>query len=326
MAIETGVYLPSGIFKPVPPHIEKPIPFQDYSFTYQLNYFKELQKLHKDNELWQNETTITTTTHGLPFCIMPISDIHLGNKGTDYEAFGRYMKYVKDYPVHIVIIGDIVDNFSPTAIPSGMLSDIATPSEQNMLARAFFKEYHEKILCSVSGNHDAGTEKSSGLDIFQYLTEDLGIPLLRGGSTLHLKVDEQKYDLMLFHNILNFHSSFNATHAGKRALEFKDNADVIISGHRHRGGMEKTSHRAGNKPFIVACGTFKEDDDFQKNQGRIVPMQIFFPTLFFFANRHNVEAIEDINTAKEIIEGVQLAYSQRAVASLGTLHGKGSPN
>ena len=313
---ERGVYLPNGQLKLVPPLIEKPEPLEDFSFNSQLTYFKELADIREKHNLWQNETDIKIETGGLPLFIFPIADAHLGHQGVEYDTVGEYIKFLRDYPVYTILLGDVLDNFSPALIPEGMLSDIVTPDEQAGLARAFFKEFEDKILAVVGGNHDAGTRRKSGFDIHRYLAEDLNIPLLYGGGVVNLTVDDEPYKIRAYHAINRFNSSFNATHAGKRALELDGDADIIMSGHTHRGAVEKTTHRNHSKPVIVSCGTFKTEDDFQKNIGRIIPTDIFYPILALFPNRHNVEAVENLDTAKEMIEMTNLYYKQVAVSLL----------
>jgi hypothetical protein len=109
----------------------------------------------------------------------------------------------------------------------------------------------------------------------------------------------------------------NATHSGKKAIEMYKEADVVVSGHHHRGAVEKTTHRNNAKPMIVSCGTFKTEDAFLKDSGRITPFDIFYPTLMFFPQRHNVEVVEDIDTAKEMIDAIYQFHKHQAVSMLG---------
>lgn len=316
-----GLYHADGSFHKVTPKtfippVESPKSFGDY-----LDVFQQLREVRNTNEIWKDEVDIRVQTNGLPFFLIPFSDLHLGSKDTDYTSFKKYLDYVKNYPVSTVLIGDLVDNFSPTWIPPGMMDDIAPPQIQHGSLRAFFKEYHEKILANYSGNHDSATWRSSGAEIFNWINEDQGVPLLHGGGTINLTVDDEKYKIIGFHRILLFHSNFNPTHAGKRALELYKDADAIISGHHHRGGVEKLTHRDGKTPVIVSCGTFKTEDSFQKDAGRIVPFDIFYPTLAFFPQRHNVEVIEDVDTAKEMIDSIYQFHKHQAVSMLG-MNGK----
>lgn len=313
----SGIYYPDNTFHKVAPLIEKPPATIPKTFDEYIDYFQKLREIRKTEDIWKTEVDITAKTNGLPFFLIPLADLHLGSSDVDYPKVKEYLKFIKDYPVQTVLIGDLVDNFSPTLLPVGMLDDVAPPTDQLGSVRAFFKEYHQKIIGNYCGNHDSGTRRSSGTDIFRWLNEDLNVPLLHGGGVINLKVDDEQYKIIGFHRIVLFHSNFNPNHAGKRALEFYKDADCVISGHHHRGGVEKLSHRDGKKPVIVSCGTFKTEDTFQRDSGRIVPFDVFYPILCFFPQRHNIEAIENLDVAKEFIDAVYLYYKQIGQASLG---------
>jgi predicted phosphodiesterase len=314
---EKGFYLPDGTFRKVNPLVEKPPIERPKDTSQYLDYFRALQELRRTEDLWKDEVNIKVQTGGLPFFLMPLSDLHLGSSQVEYDKVEQYLRYLKDYPVYTILIGDLADNFSPTAIPSGMNEALAPPTDQFGFIRAFFKDFSQKIISNVSGNHDSRTSNKSGVDIFRWLAEDLQIPLLHAGGTINLTVDDQTYKILCFHQISRFNSSFNPTHSGKRALEFYKDADVVISGHTHRGGIEKLTHRDNRKPMVLSCGTFKTEDSFQKESGRIVPFDIFYPTLIFFANRKNVEMVEDLDSAKEMIDAVYQFYKNVGIASLG---------
>lgn len=315
---EQGIYLPNGTFRKVNPLVEKPPIERPKDTSQYLDYFRALQELRRTEDLWKDEVDIRVQTGGLPFFLMPLSDMHLGSSEVIYDKVEQYLRYLKDYPVYTILIGDLADNFSPTLYPEGMLDDLSSPTEQFGFVRAFFRDYQDKVLACVSGNHDSGTRRTAGVDVFRWLAEDLQIPLLHSGGIVNLTVDDQTYKILCFHRISRFNSSFNPTHSGKRALEFYKDADVVISGHTHRGGVEKLTHRDNRKPMVLSCGTFKTEDSFQKESGRIVPFDVFYPTLIFFGNRKNVEVVEDLDSAKEMIDAVYQFYKMVAIGHLGT--------
>ncbi len=314
---ERGLYYPDGSFKRISPIIQKPEPLERPSLDQKLTQFKHLQELSHENDIWKNEVKLDIKTNGMPFFLMPLSDIHFGSTGLHYDKLKEYLDYLKNYPVYTVLVGDLVDNFSPSFFPDGMMDQLEEPTSQIETARMFFKEYEDKILGVWSGNHDATAHSKAGINIYNWLSEDLNIPLLVGGSPLRIKVDNQDYTIRGVHKIARFFSSFNPTHAGKRMLEFVGDADVVVTGHYHRGAVEKVTHRENTKPVIVSCGTFREDDRWAKEAGIITPMQVFFPTLIFFPDQKNVEAIENIDSAKQIIDGLASYTKQLAVAGMG---------
>lgn len=305
------------------PIVEKPKPITSPSLNEQLSFLLSQQEQSRQKEIWRDEVEIKVQTRGLPFMLMPLADIHAGSSGVDYQALREHLDFIKEYPVYTVLVGDLADNFSPTAIPSGMRGQMIEPDEQYALVRAFFKEYQEKILANVGGgNHDERLVKNSGFDVFRWLAEDLNIPLLKSGGLLRLRVDNQDYKVRLYHRIARLNSQFNLTHAGFQALRLSgDDADVLISADKHIGGLS-VQNIGDKKRTVIQLGTFKVEDDYGRSQGFVQKPKPFYPVLLFFQGQHNIEAIENLHQAKEMIEMMVKYYQQLAVSVLG--YGKGT--
>jgi len=298
------------------PIVKKPEPIQTPDLSTQIQALIGLQEQAKQKELWRDEVNIQVQTRGLPFMIVPLSDLHIGASGVDYQKLKEYSDFIKNYPVYTVLLGDLADNFSPIKHPSAMKEDLITPTDQWQLARAFFREHEQKILSVVSGNHDEWTGLV-GIDIYRWLAEDLSIPLLKGNGVLNLQVDDQTYKVRLLHKIARLNSQFNYTHAGKQAIRLSgDNADVIISGDKHLGAVEQT-YIGDKKRTIVQLGTFKTEDSFGRSMGFVQQPRPFFPVLFFHQGKHNVEVVEDLHQAKEYIDAFKRFYKVAAVGHLG---------
>ncbi|GIW70246.1 MAG: hypothetical protein KatS3mg101_0993 [Patescibacteria group bacterium] len=311
---ERGLFYPDGSFRGEDeirrrnlkePSIQRPVQERGGSFDDDLRRMQEIQRLREEQKLWKDEVKISVQTNLPYFFLMPLSDIHLGAEGTDYQAVRKFLGVVKDYPVYTVLLGDLGDFFNPYKHPTGMAEDVVNADSQLLAMRNFFKEYKEKILAVATGNHDDWIYKTSGIEPYRWVCQDLNIPLLYSGGRLNLQVNEVNYKILLYHAIARFNSSFNPTHAGKRMLELHHDADIVISGDKHRFGMEKLVHR-DKKPYIVQLGTFKTGDTYGKRSYGFAPdSQIGFPVLFLSAGEKNVEAIEDIETAKHFVDLVR---------------------
>ncbi|MEM4711390.1 MAG: hypothetical protein QXL18_05580, partial [Candidatus Woesearchaeota archaeon] len=120
------------------PIVEKPKPIRIPSLNEQLSSLFSQQEQLRQKEIWRNEVEIRIQTRGLPFMLMPLADIHAGSSGVDYQALKEHLDFLKNYPVYTVLVGDLADNFSPVAIPSGMRGQMIEPDEQYALVRAFF--------------------------------------------------------------------------------------------------------------------------------------------------------------------------------------------
>jgi len=315
---EQGIYHPNGSFHKVSPIVEKPFSSSDPSLNEQISHLKDLQEYKKSHEIWKDEIDIKATTQGLPFMFMALSDLHIGASGADYDALKERLLFLRDYPVSAILVGDLADNFSPMRFPSSMSENLVEPTDQWRLARSFFKEFQDKILVNVGGGqHDEWVKRISGIDIFQWMTEDLNIPLLKSGGVVNFQVDDQKYKIRLFHKIGRLNSQFNYTHAGKQALRLAgDDSDLIITGDKHLGAVEQT-HIGDRKRTICQLGTLKVEDDFGRSQGypqRPIP---FYPVFMLFGDQHNVEVVENLDSAKKMIDATFQYYKQLGVGSLG---------
>jgi len=312
MTKERGLFYPDGSFKSQTeirrglsstPQIVKPEPLQPTTFDEELQRIKELQRQRESLNIWKEEVTIQVDTGNLPyFFVMPLSDIHIGSEFVDYDELDRHLAALKDYPIYTILVGDLGDFFNPQKHPRGMMEDVVTPDTQLLVLRKFFEEYKDKILCAVTGNHSDWLYQVAGIEPYRWIAQDLNIPLLYSGGRLNLQVNDIDYKFLLYHGISKFNSSFNPTHAGKRMLELHRDADIVISGDKHRFGMEKLTHR-DKKPYIIQLGTFKTEDPFGKRgYGRVPDPEVGFPVLFLSAGEKNVEAIEDLETAKDFID------------------------
>lgn len=306
--IESGLYYPNGEFRSredimkqiIPPEIgvTRPVIEDPLSFEEHLTRVEQLQEIKKETGLWKEEMTVEVQTNGFPFFVMrPLSDMHMGAIGTDMEAIRSHLGDIKKYPIYAPLVGDIGDFFGPFKHQSGMLGDVIDPDDQLTMLRRFYEEYKEKILCTVQDpSHTDWIRQATGIEPQRILVEKLGITALVSGGLMNLKVDQQTYKILFFHAIGKYSSSLNLTNAGKRMLDMADDVDLVLSGHTHIGAMEKLVKRM-KKATIVQMGTFKTKDDFGRRLGLKPNPQVFFPTIFFDGRKHNIEMIEDRESA-----------------------------
>jgi isochorismate hydrolase len=277
-------------------------------FDRHLQRLQALQELRSETAMWRDKVDVHIDTHGKPFFyFMPTADWHLGAQGCDMEALSEHLGYIKSH-VHTALVGDLGDFFSPTQHPDGMMGDVITSDDQLLLLRRFMEQYQDRILATVQDDsHTDWVRQSAGIEPYRWMTEDLGIPMLNNGGLLTMTVNNERYTASLYHDIARYNSSFNRTHALKRMRELDRPADIVVGGHRHIGAMEKAVHQEG-KPVFVQMGTFKTIDDYGIRRGMIPAPQVFYPTLFLDGRRHNVEMIEDMETAREFIDAVEWRF------------------
>ena len=188
------------------PDVYKPTPKDTQDFDRLLSRYKALTDLQNETEIWRDGIELHVDTNGAPyFAMVPLSDMHIGHRGVDIEALTDYINYLRNYPIHTILVGDLGDFFSPTAHADGMLQDVLTPDDQLLLLRRFMQEFQEKILASVQDpSHTDWIRSRAGIEPHRWMTEDLDIPLLKSGSVMNLTVNDQRYKILLFHAIARF--------------------------------------------------------------------------------------------------------------------------
>jgi len=281
--------------------LRSPLP-EEIDFRRQMLRLQEMSRLSKETEVWQSHVDAHIDTDDPFVFLQPLSDLHLGHKGVDMEALAEHLRFLGDRDAYTILCGDIGDFFLPGKHPDGMMGDVLEPDDQMILMRGFMEQFADKILAVVQDpSHVDWVRQSSGIEAYRWATRGLGIPMLESGGTVTLTANDQRYEILAFHEISRYKSSFNRTHAHKRARELHKEADIVLAGHTHIGAMEKAVHRE-DKPYFVQLGTFKTQDGYGTRKGMFPKPQVFFPTLLLDTHKHNIEAIEDLETAEMVYD------------------------
>ena len=125
------------------------------------------------------------------FTVIPLGDIHLGNKGCDEERLYEVVNYIKNKErCYCILMGDYVDainyldpRFDSRQVNSRyILGDDKTLSLENMIQRQvsdflrIVTPIKDKIIGIISGNHEETVRKYHHWDITQHLAYELGVP------------------------------------------------------------------------------------------------------------------------------------------------------
>lgn len=86
--------------------------------------------------------------------IFAIHDLHYGNECFDSSKFNRLTKMILDKPnAFVVFVGDMMENAIPGS-KSDIFTQTATPREQQEFVEATFKQFADRTLAIVDGNHE----------------------------------------------------------------------------------------------------------------------------------------------------------------------------
>lgn len=177
------------------------------------------------------------------------ADWHIGDKFCILDEIKKQVEYVKKTPnAYIILNGDLLNNATKTSV-SDTYAELLTPMQQIATAVEILKPVKDKILFADSGNHEARTYRTDGIDITAFIMKELGIEdrYCREGGVLFIKVgespnikntNEPTKKAQILYAISITHGSGGGRKEGAKAIRLADmasivDADVYIHSHTH---------------------------------------------------------------------------------------------
>lgn len=86
--------------------------------------------------------------------IYPIHDLHYGNECFDEHKWNELSRHILAEPNRMVcFIGDLMENIVPNS-RGDIFSQMYTPREQQDFVVSVFRQFRERTLCVIDGNHE----------------------------------------------------------------------------------------------------------------------------------------------------------------------------
>lgn len=221
------------------------------------------QKLHERASRSQKKANIHIDTPLDELIIQPLSDLHFGAIGADYELLKAYTNMILEIPeLYIILAGDMVDNFVNFRNKLAMHQQILSPDQQEEYFTEWLNLIRHKVLFATWGNHEEFDEKATGKNHIKKILNEKNI-YFNGIGQADVRINEQKYKIVVTHKT-RFHSSFNTTH-GLKQLARKDipDADLYIAGDKHTPAKETAIERGMTQIFLM-MGTLKVNDGYSQ--------------------------------------------------------------
>lgn len=198
-----------------------------------------------------------------PLLVQPLSDLHLGGRGTDYNLFKKYTEYIlKTDNLYIILAGDMTDNFIAFRNASAIHSQVLSPHLQMLAFQSWIEEIQHKVLFTTWGNHEEFEEKVSG---FNHIKEILSHRTIYfdGMGLADLYLNDIHYRFAVTHKT-RYWSSFNTTHGLKQeARKNIPDCDIYIAGDKHEPALELAMLR-GEPRLFIQLGTLKVRDTYSE--------------------------------------------------------------
>lgn len=204
-----------------------------------------------------------------PITIIPISDVHLGALEHNKEEWEAFCKEVLKNPdVYIILGGDLINNSVRNSV-ANPFDELYRPREQKKRIVEYLKPLKDRILCVVSGNHEARTAKDSDQDITYDIMSKLDLEDIYRENACFMKVslgertNENKpiasYTFCVTHGAGGGIYTGATVNRNERFGNVIDGLDCLIVGHTHKGTVSKPSkividsknNKVSMKPYLV---------------------------------------------------------------------------
>lgn len=216
---------------------------------------------------------------GYDITVIPIFDVHLGAEECMEEEFEQFIQTVKDHDhVYVVLGGDLVDNGLKNSL-TNVYRQKYMPSEQKRRMAKLLEPIRDRILCSVSGNHESRSAREcddsvtydimSKLDLEHLCRENMAFVKIKLGKehTRNGAVTDgtrrPTYVLVVTHGAGGGMLTGSAVNRSDRFGYVIDGMDALIVGHSH-------------KPFTTQPGKIYIDR--QNNQISVKPFKVISAT------------------------------------------------
>ncbi|RLF63664.1 MAG: hypothetical protein DRN30_06290, partial [Thermoplasmata archaeon] len=172
------------------------------------------------------EVEIESTT---PIVLGCFGDQHGMAMYCDYELLREHTNAIASNPKFYSIIGgDLVDG---AAFNPAQDSKIGSFAEESLFAKKMLDKIGgDSIIAMLEGDHDMWAERG-GPTAYQDFKERYNTPILRGSSTITVKVGEISYVIVAAHKLPGS-SIYNKTHPENRESKFgQQGADIYMGFH-----------------------------------------------------------------------------------------------
>lgn len=173
--------------------------------------------------------------------IIPISDVHIGDKTADLKAFREVLERIRKEPNTYTILNGDLCNIALKNSKSDVYSDELTPMEQVLQIIQFLEPIKDKILVMSNGNHEERITRDTNIDVLYLVAKQLKIEHLYSPSWwyLYLSFGEDKKGRKVNYTLTGYHGSGGGRKSGGKINRLEEMsqvviADVYIMSHTHK--------------------------------------------------------------------------------------------
>lgn len=184
--------------------------------------------------------------------IFPISDVHYGALEHCAKEWFDFCKFIEQTPnAYVILGGDLVNNNVRTCGFINPYDELVRPREQKHRIVEMLTPIKDRILCAVSGNHEARSLKDDDIDITYDIMAKLDIEDLYRQGTAFMKVSLgcraydntpiQSYTFAVTHGAGGGIYTGATVNRNERFGNVIEGLDCLVVGHTHKGTVSKPS-------------------------------------------------------------------------------------
>jgi len=165
--------------------------------------------------------------------IIPISDVHLGDKQLNMKLLKDTLKRIKEEENTYTILNGDFCNCALKNSKSDVYEDNISPMEQLNLMLELIEPIKDKILVISTGNHEDRITKETNIDITRLAAKQLGIENKYAESWWYLylrfgqKAEGAKRPMC--YQITGYHGSGGGRKVGGKANRLQEMSQVVIA-------------------------------------------------------------------------------------------------
>lgn len=171
--------------------------------------------------------------------IIPISDVHIGDKTANLKAFKEVLERIKSEPNTYTILNGDLCNMALKNSKSDVYSDELSPMAQVLEVIKFIEPIKDKVLLMASGNHEDRTTRDTNIDVLKLVSRQLNIEYAPSWWYLYLSFGEDKKGRRVNYTLTGYHGSGGGRKSGGKINRLEEMsqvviADVYIMSHTHK--------------------------------------------------------------------------------------------
>lgn len=196
-----------------------------------------------------NDYTLIKHKFDKSITVIPIADVHLGALEHNKDAWESFCKYVQhDDDIYLTLGGDLINNSTRSSV-ANPFDEVIRPRDQKKLMVDYLTPIKDRILCAVTGNHEARSIKDDDIDLTYDILAKLDLEELYRPTVAYMKVSVGKrhdsggascaYTFAVTHGSGGGFLTGASVNRNERFGNIIEGLDCLIVGHSHAPAVTK---------------------------------------------------------------------------------------